>query len=268
MPLPELFECHSRPNIFLVESRTGKFFHPNCGKYDCEYCSWKKIKIFSEKVGHFFQNCRVRFLTLTATNRFNQFLPDHLPVLAWRELIRNLRNRPAYSSLKKLKYIRIVEYQKNGNTHYHVLVDKYIHKDVINHLWRKACSEVLEKYGLPSGNIERFANANIKAVIDSPQVAQYIKKYLTKSVRTDGFKDRKTYRYRPYSVSRNIKFPHVEKTDTGVWRTFTQRDLPKGKSLYLFSSCLLPKIAGEKFELVVSPELYSILLGETFDYGL
>ena len=261
------FQCYNKPNLFLVDSQTGRFFHPDCGRYDCEFCAWKKIKKISVLVGDFFANSRVRFATLTTTNRYNSFLPDHLPVLAWREFIRNLRNWPAYSHLKNLRYIRIVEYQKNGNTHYHLLIDKYIDKTILNFLWRRACEIVLEKHGIFVGaDIEKFANCHVEAAIDAAHVAKYVTKYLTKSIKTDGFRDRKTRRYRPYSVSRNIKFARGEKRPTGRWYRFGPGDLRNHENLYLFHKCLMPNFFDEKWNLCVTDSLYERLLGTTFDF--
>lgn len=260
------FTCHNRPHIFLANSLDGAFFHPTCQSYECPYCGWVKTQKLAKAIKEAFAYKRVRLLTLTTTNRYNDQLPDHLPVLAWRKLIKNLRNHTKYPYLKGLKYIRIVEYQKNGNTHFHILIDRFLSKDAINKLWRNACAEVLKENGIPYNFIERYSNANLVGDTDGRGAFKYVVKYLTKSVRTDGFRDRKTRRYRPYSASRNVVlFP--KRPRTPGWYKFAPGDLPEGRNLYLFSQCLLPKEVDGKLGLYLTDPAYSALLGEKFDYG-
>jgi hypothetical protein len=208
---------------------------------------------------------KIRLLTLTTTNKFNVYLPKQLPVLAWEKLLKNLRNETQFSKYSGLQYVRTVEYQTNGNAHFHLLINKYIPYKIFGKYWRKACVDVLKEYGISVSPDTKISNANFVGDTDSNGVISYVVKYITKGVNSLQYRKIDGVRYRPYSTSRGITLWPKRKHTPG-WYAKTQMHVPPGCDLYLSSLCLIPKEDSGKVSFFLPDEWYSILLGDEFDY--
>jgi hypothetical protein len=78
-------------------------------------------------------------------------------------------------------YIWKAESQKNGNIHFHILIDKYLAKDKVQEIW----NECQEKLGYVSRFKEKFGHnnppsTNIQVVKNQSEMEKYIGKYVGK----------------------------------------------------------------------------------------
>ena len=96
---------------------------------------------------------------------------------------------------KTLSFIWVMELQKNGRAHLHVLIDAYLPQSWVSAKW--------SKYG--GGYI-----VDVREISSAKAAAGYVSKYLAKSL-DGGLPDRE----RRYGKSKNIKL--FEKKDTGNW---------------------------------------------------
>lgn len=121
------------------------------------------------------KNRKLRFLTLTLSAKQSMIDND----VKRRLLI------PFISDLKRLfhveHYFWRAEAQKNGNIHFHLVIDAYIDKSKVNYLWdwhqwKSGITDVMpteiKNYHSPSTRIE--------AIQGNEAVAGYITKYVTK----------------------------------------------------------------------------------------
>ena len=79
-------------------------------------------------------------------------------------------------------YIWKAEIQGNGNLHFHIAIDKYVQKDVIQHIW----NECQEKLGYISSFEKRYKHrnppsTNVQAILSNKALNNYLSKYLGKS---------------------------------------------------------------------------------------
>ena len=81
-----------------------------------------------------------------------------------------------------LNYLWKAEPQKNGNIHFHILIDKFIDKDFVRELWNKSChaqgytgfdDKKYDKFGAPSTRIEGLR--------EKYNAISYIASYITKN---------------------------------------------------------------------------------------
>jgi hypothetical protein len=68
---------------------------------------------------------------------------------------------------KSITYIRVLEYQKNGNAHFHVLIDRFIPQAWISHAWQA---------------VGGGSHVHITQIRKMRFVAGYLAKYLTKDM--------------------------------------------------------------------------------------
>jgi hypothetical protein len=136
----------------------------NCKCWDCSYCGPRKAKRYKRAIRRTAEEHRLaRFLTLTVDpakigdDNVVRFI--NKTFAKWRvSLKRNFGVTP--------KYIRILEFQQNGNPHFHILIDRYVPHSWIVQSWS----------AVGGGRI-----INIKYV-DIHRVSRYLSKYLTKEL--------------------------------------------------------------------------------------
>ena len=124
----------------------------------------------------------VKFLTLTFNSK-NSFDITNIDECNKRFSEFNLRLRKKY---KNFKYIAVLELQKRGAIHYHVLNNlRFIEKDYLTKLWGH-------------GFID------IRMIKGSRKVGAYLSKYMTKNSLNKKFKGKRTY-----FTSKNLIRPRV-----------------------------------------------------------
>jgi len=106
-----------------------KVFPFRCKRWDCPTCRPKKAKKYAERTFRIFSNAqKVRLLTVT----FDRSLSCED---TWRNAA-DCWNRFRTAFVKKFgktKFVRVVEPQKDGYPHYHILLDKYVPANWLKH---------------------------------------------------------------------------------------------------------------------------------------
>jgi hypothetical protein len=252
--------------MLVSNSLTGEAFVPDCRAYACPHCGWIKVRQLANGIAAWFNGKVIRMLTLTTTNRFNDVLKAPLPTLAWRQFAKNLRNYKAFRGYKNVQYVRLVEYQKNGNPHFHILVNRFLPRAIIERLWFESVRQVLFDNGITVDDITKVSNAHLVGELGgAKKIIRYVVKYVTKGVQEFSANKATGERYRPYSASREV---HIWPTKTPAvgWKVTFFHEL-YGEGLYSSSICLMPKLVDEKWKVCLTPSAYSIIHGEDFDYG-
>lgn len=259
----ERYACTHKPKLLVSNAETGEAFIPDCNSYKCQYCARRKARIIAAGIASCFEGKQARLVTFTTTDRFNSALPAALPVLAWREFLRNLRNYKAFRGFDRLQFIRVVEYQKNGNPHFHCLFDSYIPVRIVEALWRMSVVRVLAKTGITVAPEQKISNVNMRGLDGNDKaVFRYVLKYISKGLgefqasRTPG------ERYRPFSASRGFRVLPVTQKTPG-WRVTRFADL-RSLGLYSLDVGLLPKEVDGRWIEALHDCLYSGIHGEDY----
>lgn len=148
-----------------------------------------------------------RFLTLTLDPAV---LGDEPPVAYINATFAKWRTYLKRNFGVSITYIRILEFQKNGNPHFHILVDRFIPQAWIKSTWQAV-----------GGG--RFVDIRY---VDVHRIARYLSKYLTKELLLSAPK-----RSRRVTVSRGVHLLEKKKSDL-VWQLFR-------KSIFdCFTECL------------------------------
>ena len=130
--------------------------------------------------------CRPIFLTLTFRDNIQDL---NFANNEFTKLIKKFNYEILKSKKSYLKYISIVEFQKRGAIHYHII---FFNLPFIENLYDK-----LEK-------MWTWGFFNVKPVDKSENIGQYVSKYLTKKIDDDRLKTRKAY-----FISRNLIKPTI-----------------------------------------------------------
>lgn len=119
------FVCGQTHVITLEETEKGAIVRKiplKCKSWTCDKCRVKKAKKYSERTFRLFQGVpHVRFLTVTFDRSRSLRETWEFAPVAWN------RFRTAFTKkYGKTRFVRVVEPQKDGYPHYHILLDRYI----------------------------------------------------------------------------------------------------------------------------------------------
>lgn len=134
----------------------------------------ERKKFFSKKHNkHFY--FKVNFCTLTLASQ--QVHSDN-------EIKKTLLNQFLTEVRQKHKvrhYLWKAESQRNGNIHFHVLMDKYIHYSDIRSMWNRIQDKLgyIERYADKTGDFEP-PSTEIKSIKHVKNLPRYLAKYCTK----------------------------------------------------------------------------------------
>ena len=170
-----------------------------CDSWTCPECSLKKAL----KVKYMFRdvirlNNLFYFLTLTLdpqkippeykdnTHRYITKIFNHFVTI--------LKRTKEIKKSSKLKYVWVIEFQKNGNAHMHILLNKFLNIRTVRELWTHV-----------GGGLQM----NIQKIKTLEGISNYISDYIVKGIKGDieekmyGFK----YFERRYSISKSCIRP-------------------------------------------------------------
>lgn len=165
-----------------------------CKKWSCPSCGPKRLKrtrraITDKAVEHNLS----RFLTLTLDPKACK--PEESV-----EYIRKTWNK-FRTSLKRLHgqaipFITVLEFQKSGYAHLHILIDRFIPQNWISEAWSS----------VGGGKIVFIKQVDVR------RIGPYLSKYLTK----DLLNSSQQRKYRRFTTSRGINL--FKKPEKGVWK--------------------------------------------------
>ena len=171
-----------------------KYRKVGCKRWTCPRCGPRRVRQLRHAI---IQNATsiglTRFLTLTLDPR--KCSPDQSPVYirkCWAKFRTYLTRKEGQS----ITFIAVLEFQKSGYAHLHVLVDRHLSFSWIQQAWM----------ALGGGKF-----VNIKQT-EVHKIAAYLSKYLTK----DLLLAPQFGKFRRYTTSRSITM--FLKADKGVWR--------------------------------------------------
>ena len=140
-----------------------KFFRINCKCWNCSYCAPRKAKRYRKAIRSIAEQRGLsRFVTLTLDPSKIEGDPVRYLNDAFAKLRTYLRR---YYGIAPT-YIRVLEFQKNGNPHFHLLIDRYISWPWLQEAWQAV-----------GGGL--FVNVKF---VDVHRISRYLSKYLTKEL--------------------------------------------------------------------------------------
>jgi hypothetical protein len=146
-----------------ADSTVSRFIRLDCKTWGCAHCGPKRAKRYKAAIRAVAEREQLnKFLTLT----LDPAKIKGSPVRYLRRVFNKFRVYLLRKYGKSIKYIAVLEFQKNGNPHLHVLVDRFIRQRWISAVWS----------ALGGGKI-----VDIKFV-DVHRVSRYLSKYLTKEL--------------------------------------------------------------------------------------
>ena len=173
--------------------KVWRYARLNCKSWKCERCGPKRVKQVRHAIIQVAQEFGLRrFLTLTLDPR--SCTPEESVKYArkcWNKMRMYLKRKFG----EAISFIAILEFQKSGYAHLHILVDRYI-----NHSW------IQKNWQAVGGG--KFVNIR---QVDIHRVSAYLSKYLTKELLLSPYYQK----YRRYTTSRNIKL--LSKSGQGNW---------------------------------------------------
>jgi hypothetical protein len=186
--------CGLRTFIGFSANETKKrAYRLNCKTWACCYCGPRKAKRYRFLIAQLAERARLtRFLTLTLD-------PSKIQGDSVRHLRRTFDKFRLYLGRRyggAITYISVLEFQKNGNAHLHVLVDRYIDQAWIQESWS----------ALGGG---RFVDIRY---VDVHNVSRYLSKYLTKQLLLSA-----PLRYRRVTTSRSLHLIEKKIADGTSW---------------------------------------------------
>jgi hypothetical protein len=153
-----------------------------CGKWTCDRCGDKKFKKLyartmngeiSQAIPGFRPQYSHKLLTLTLPGE--EYRDKHTPKSALKDIADkwDKMNRAMKKKLGAFHYLRVVEFQKDGFPHYHVLLSGrvIVPKGILNEFRRYWT----EKYGMGNIDLQKGKSAKVKKMVG------YIMKYLRKA---------------------------------------------------------------------------------------
>lgn len=158
----------------------------NCNSWDCPECRKKKASILKSRIETGTAKQSWRLLTLTFDPKITS-LPDSLSTCShsWDLFVKRLKRQ-----FPNIAWIKVLEFQKNGYPHFHMMVNKFIYKPWLKSAW-------IECGG---GEI-----VDIK-IIKSKNVARYVSGYLSHKDNKHHERDYQFFYYalRRFAFSRNF----------------------------------------------------------------
>lgn len=156
-----------------------------CKGWSCPYCGPRKAAELRKQITkRAIEFDLSRFLTLTLDPKV-EISPDIAHIKYIREVWRKFRVYLKRKFGERVSFISVLELQKNGMPHLHVLVDRYIRQAWISEKWER----------LGGGKIVFIEKAE-----DLSKMGWYLSKYLTKDLILSA-----PTSVRRYSCSQNIK---------------------------------------------------------------
>lgn len=210
------------------------------------------LELFNSDYRHTIKANEKKLVFLTLTLSAVQVHPDQeIKSKILRPFMRWLRDSEGCEN-----YIWKAEVQKNGNIHFHVILDQFVDKDEIRRKWNE-CQDNLryhERYQVKFGD-KQAPSTQIEIVENQEQIERYIGKYISKTQGCrsiegrvwDASKNVKTLRYfeierdvtteknlQKEVMKRNVKFEVLEGCNVYTLESVKIEDVMSYRSLELY----------------------------------
>lgn len=176
--------------------KVWRYARLNCKSWQCPRCGPKRVKMLRHAIIRVANEFELRrFLTLTLDPR--SCTPEESVKYArkcWNKMRTYLRREFG----EPITFIAILEFQKSGYAHLHILIDRYIRHSWIQKNWQ----------AVGGGKFVNIRQVNIR------RISAYLSKYLTKELLLAPYYQQ----YRRYTTSRDIKL--FIKAEKGLWTLF------------------------------------------------
>ena len=168
--------------VARISPTSAKFTMVRCKCWTCPTCAQRKANRYRKAIGELAEAHRLnKLLTLTLSP---EKLNGEDSTRFINRIFVNLRIYLKRKLGRSPKYIRILEYQKNGNAHLHILLGDYVPQQWLSEAWSS----------LGGGHIVDIRRVTMH------RVSHYLSKYLTKQMILSAPK-----RARRVTTSRGIK---------------------------------------------------------------
>ena len=168
---------------------TQRYIRVDCGCWGCAYCGPRKAWMYRQAIRYLAEAYQLRrFLTLTVDPKL---IDGADPVKYINRAFAKWRIYLQREFGVSVTYIRVLEFQKNGNPHFHILIDRFIPQAWIQRTWQAV-----------GGG--KYVNIKLVAV---HRISRYLSKYLTKELLLSAPK-----RSRRVTVSRGLRLITKQKS--------------------------------------------------------
>ena len=177
-----------------IDRSESRFVRLGCRCWSCERCGPRKAGQYKHCIRSEAERLKLRrFLTLTLDPKK---VGKVGPVFYLRDCFAKFRTYLKRRYREAPQYIAVLEFQKNGNPHLHILIDRFIDTRWIEATWQRIG-------GGPQIEIK---------LVDHHRVSRYLSKYLTKELLMSAPK-----RSRRVTTSRGIKLFREAEHKTHIW---------------------------------------------------
>lgn len=186
-----------------------------CHSYFCEHCAKIKRIRLRKKIESVFKKGRWRFLTLTLDRK----LYSNEEGLIRMNYMFNLFWKRFKDNKMRFSYFKIHEFTKKGMIHYHILINRYLDKELVQKYWKDISGSTIEK---------------IKDIPSKAILGLYLSKYLSKTLNELHNEYFYLFQKRRYSYSQQLELP--PDYDTGFKRTYILHNpyIDKSELIILF----------------------------------
>lgn len=178
------------------------FYRVNCKCWGCKYCGPRKAKRYKRAIREMAERHNLcHFVTLTLDP--SKISGD--PVQFLNDAFAKLRTYFKRRFGRAPEYIRVLEFQKSGNPHFHLIIDRFVVVEWLKKAWRAVSGA-------------RVVDVRF---IDIHRISRYLSKYLTKELLLSA-----PLRTRRVTTSRSIHLfeksdkPKMQLMDIPIWLVF------------------------------------------------
>jgi hypothetical protein len=252
-----------RCTIHIYNDITNKYFTRDCGCYNCPECSKKKKQKLWAILNNELKTWQFKSLwtfTLSSDLIDNPILHYQCLAYSYQATIwdlkrngyldkhffqkKNVKSSKWFKGSKIIfknyfKYFKVAELHKSGFTHFHVVFNQYVDYNIVNKYFEHHVIEFCKIYEIDTSR-EYLCNANVSNKYSSKFVANYLLKYITKTIEASREHELFTMLY---SKSRNIPafFPHGKNSLENSNKVFIFFESQWRDYLYLYHKRTFPQ---------------------------
>jgi hypothetical protein len=237
-----LMHCPRCDGLYFININTGEKVNGKCKSYKCEFCGpYKALTLRKAMEQYFskFDRCRLVTLTFRTTIFYERLGIEKTCQEIWRRFLIAVRRNTALTELQRnFNYVRVLEFTKRGYPHFHLVIDQWLPRDILQAIWNITINSYLQKSG-------KSGHCDIRSLPNQAKAAEYVSKYVLKGALE------KNGNYRLWSKSNKVSiFEH--RVSSGEWQFINLRH--SGLTLLTISITSLDLIENAGLTLPYHPE--------------